>query len=178
MKKLVIGVTGVAVVALGVYLFALSDGKDETSKIATGEIKQMVQNFSSGNSTALSASITPRELTVVSEDSKETTFRLPDDEFFVSIAPFVNETHPCAIHSLTTCRGEMANEEFNIYIEDVDGKVVMDQVIKSQPNGFIDLWIPRDKDLKIKISHDGKTVESEISTFDKDNTCITTMQLT
>ncbi|MFC7680387.1 CueP family metal-binding protein [Paenibacillus sp. GCM10028914] len=178
MKKLMIGVAGAAIVALGAYLFTVNGGKDETNAVTSSEIKQMVQDFSSGNSTARSASITSQELMVVHEDSTETTFSLPDDEFFVSIAPFENETHPCEIHSLTSCRGEMANEEFNIYIEDNDGNVVMNQAIKSQPNGFIDLWVPRDKELSIKISQDGKTAESEITTFEQDNTCITTMQLT
>ncbi|MGZ9585786.1 CueP family metal-binding protein [Paenibacillus marinisediminis] len=177
MKKLIIGVTGVVVVALGAYLFTASVGQEGTSKVASSDIKQMVQDFSSGNSTAKTASITSKELKVVQQDPKETTYALPDDEFFVSIAPYVNETHPCAIHNLVSCRGEMANEQFDVYIEDADGNVVLDQTIQSQPNGFIDLWIPRDKELKVKITHDGKTSESEISTFEQDNTCITTMQL-
>lgn len=190
MKKLIIGVSGVAVVALGIYLFLINGDNDGTNQVASsdqiassdqvasGDIKKIVQDFSLGNSNAVSASITSNELMVINEDSTETVYRLPDDEFFVSIAPFVNETHPCAIHNLASCRGEMANEEFDVYIEDHDGNVVMDETIKSQPNGFIDLWIPRDKELKVKISHDGKTAESDISSFEKDDTCITTMQLT
>ncbi len=70
------------------------------------------------------------------------------------------------------------NKEFNVFIEDMEGNVIMDQTLKSQSNGFIDLWLPRDKTYSIKIAHDGKTVESEFSTFENDNTCITTMQLT
>ncbi len=50
--------------------------------------------------------------------------------------------------------------------------------MKSQANGFIDFWLPRDKTYLVKISHNGKAVETEISTFKGDNTCIITMQLT
>jgi hypothetical protein len=177
MKKLIIGVTGFAVVALGVFLFAVNKDKAETSSVVPTDIKQMVQDFSSGKSKAKTASITSTELKVVTENSKETIYSLPDDEFFVSIAPYVNQTHPCATHFLTSCRGELASKEFNVYIEDNDGKVVLDQTVKSQPNGFIDLWLPRDQKLNVKISYDGKTTESEISTSKQDNTCITTMQL-
>ncbi|SES06777.1 hypothetical protein SAMN05518684_107104 [Salipaludibacillus aurantiacus] len=55
--------------------------------------------------------------------------------------------------------------------------MAVDETIQSPPNGFIDLWLPRDKTYHVTIEHDGKTVESEISTFEGDDTCITTMQL-
>lgn len=178
MKKLLMGITGFAVIALGVFWYIGNQPTKEASPVVSADIKQMVQDFSLGKSTAASASITSTELKVVHENAKATVYALPEDEFFVSIAPFVDETHPCAIHNLATCRGELANEEFKVYMEDHDGNVVLDQTIKSQPNGFIDLWLPRDQQLKVKITHDGRTSESEISTFKDDNTCITTMQLT
>jgi hypothetical protein len=79
---------------------------------------------------------------------------------------------------LTGCQGEMVEEEFDVYIEDTEGNLILDKTLKSQSNGFIDLWLPRDKTYRIKIAHDGKTVRSEFSTFESDGTCITTMQLT
>ncbi len=72
----------------------------------------------------------------------------------------------------------MVNEEFDVYIEDTEGNVIVDETMKSQANGFIDFWLPRDKKYRITISKDGKTVESELSTYENDATCITTMQLT
>ncbi|SDP85635.1 hypothetical protein SAMN05216565_10953 [Litchfieldia salsa] len=71
----------------------------------------------------------------------------------------------------------MVEEEFDVYIEDEDGNVVVDKKMKSYANGFIDLWLPRNQTYNTKIEHNGKTVESEISTFDGDGTCVTTMQL-
>ena len=79
---------------------------------------------------------------------------------------------------MTGCQGEMVEEEFDVYIEDTEGNLILDETLKSQSNGFIDLWLPRDKTYRITIAHDGKTVKSEFSTFKNDDTCITTMQLT
>jgi hypothetical protein len=78
---------------------------------------------------------------------------------------------------LTGCQGELIDQEFDVYIEDEEGNVVIDETLKSQANGFIDLWLPREKTYQVTIVHDGKTAELETSTFRGDNTCITTMQL-
>jgi len=78
---------------------------------------------------------------------------------------------------LTGCQGELVNKEFDVYIEDIEGNVLVDEKLKSQSNGFIDIWLPRDKEYRIEIKYDDKKVESEFSTFENDNTCITTMQL-
>lgn len=75
------------------------------------------------------------------------------------------------------CQGELANKEFQAYIEDTEGNVVLDEIVKTQSNGFIDFWLPRDKTYQIKFEYDGKKAESKIATFEGDPTCITTMQL-
>ncbi len=72
----------------------------------------------------------------------------------------------------------MVEVEFEIFIVDTDGNVVVDDKITSLSNGFIDFWLPRDKTYNITIKHDDMMVESEFSTFEDDGTCITTMQLT
>lgn len=78
---------------------------------------------------------------------------------------------------MTGCQGELVEKEFDVYIEDEDGNVIVDEKMKSQQNGFIDLWLPRDNKFKTRIESEGKSVESQISTFENDQTCITTMQL-
>lgn len=69
-------------------------------------------------------------------------------------------------------------KEIDLKVEDSEGNIIVDETVTSQVNGFIDLWLPRDENYKIKMSHDGKEVESEFSTFENDGTCITSMQLT
>jgi hypothetical protein len=105
------------------------------------------------------------------------TYDLPKDEFFVSIAPYIHQTHPCEIHSLTGCRGELANEEFHVFIENTEGNVIVDKKMKTYANGFIDLWLPRNETFTITITKDEKSAQSEISTFEDDQTCVTNMKL-
>ena len=146
-------------------------------KKETEEIKELVQDYSARNITAKSASITSKQLLVIDNDGLEQVYELPKDEFFVSIAPYINETHPCENHSLTGCQGEMVSEQFHVYIEDTEGNVLVDESLKTEANGFIDLWLPREQSFQIKIENQGKAVESELSTFENDRTCITTMKL-
>ncbi|WP_307590649.1 CueP family metal-binding protein [Paenibacillus wynnii] len=158
-------------------MFSGGTERNEPKALDTQNIKELVQEYTSRTKTAESASITSKELIVTEGDAKSLTYVLPENEFFVSIAPYVDKTHPCATHSLTGCQGEMVEEEFNVNIVDTEGNEVMDKTMKSQSNGFIDLWLPRDKTYHITVEHDGKTAESDISTFESDDTCISTMQL-
>lgn len=148
---------------------------EEESKGEGQDIRKMVQKYSTGRFDNVSASITSHELIV--KGDKEKSYDLPEKEFFVSIAPYVKETHPCEIHSLTGCQGELVNKEFNVYIQDEDGKVIIDETMTSLENGFIDIWLPREKTYQVRINYGEKTSETTISTFKDDNTCITTMQL-
>ncbi len=155
-----------------------STKEEGSAKVSEPEnIKELVQDYSVRNLEAKSASISSEKLIVTENDGKEVIYELPKDEFFVSIAPFINQTHPCEIHSLTSCQGELVNEQFDVYIEDSNGNVVLDETLQTQMNGFIDLWLPRNDTYSITIEHEGKKVESEFSTFANDGTCITTMQL-
>ena len=161
---------------LSLTLVACSNESSDGSEVE--DIKEKVHEYSVGSfEDDLTASITSHEL-IVKDKGKETTFDLPSDEFFVSIAPFVKTTHPCAIHSLTGCQGELVKEDFDVFIQDEDGNVIVDETMTSLENGFIDLWLPRNTKFQVKITYDGKTTESTISTFEGDDTCVTTMQLT
>lgn len=172
------GLVVVIMLVLGAYLFTGNDKPEESATADPQSVKQLVHDLSTRTLHAESASITSKELIVRDENAKEVTYDLPEDEFFLSIAPYIEATHPCQIHSLTGCQGEMTNREFSVSVEDKDGNAVMDKaVLKSQANGFIDLWLPRDQIYRITIEHEGKKAESEISTFDNDDTCISTMQL-
>lgn len=179
MRKKILMATGLVVVAVGAYMFVGGGGDDKKASTAVNvqEIKQLVHEYSVGNIEDQSASITSEQLIVNADTASSKTYDLPEDEFFVSIAPYVAETHPCAIHSLTGCQGEMVEKEFKVSVDDMEGNMILDQTMKSQANGFIDLWLPRDKKYRVTIEQDGKTAESEISTFKDDNTCITTIQL-
>ncbi|WP_145323516.1 CueP family metal-binding protein [Paenibacillus xylanexedens] len=179
MKKQMWIIASVAVViVIGTYLFASNTGKDEADTANAPNIRKLVEDISTDKETPESASINAKQLIVTDQDKKTTTYDLPENEFFLSIAPYVDQTHPCAIHSLTGCQGEMSNEEFNVTIHDSEGNTLMkDSMMKSGANGFMDLWVPRDRTYLIRVVHDGKVAETQLSTYDNDDTCITTMQL-
>ncbi|WP_425495261.1 CueP family metal-binding protein [Paenibacillus tengchongensis] len=152
--------------------------KDSASSPAeAADVKQLVADYSAHTLAAGSASVTSRELIVNAGSAGEKAYPLPDDEFFVSIAPYIESTHPCATHSLTGCQGELKNQEFQVRIEDGEGKAVVDEQLASQANGFIDLWLPRGQTFTVTIEQDGKRAVSELSTFDENDTCIASMQL-
>lgn len=168
-------------VAVAFVLVACGGGntnEDNSPEVSeTEDVKQLVNDYSAGNIDAKSASITSHQLVVTENDDSKLTYDLPDEEFFVSIAPYVDGTHPWTDHNLTGCQGELADVELDLYIEDTEGNVILDETVKSPANGFLDFWLPRDKTYNVTVEYDGKMVESEISTFEGDDTCITTMQL-
>lgn len=63
-------------------------------KVETDHIKELVSDYSVGRMQSESASITSEQLIVTENNGSKLVYDLPEDEFFVSIAPYVNETHP------------------------------------------------------------------------------------
>lgn len=158
-------------------MLLMACSSEESNSINKSDMKELVQAYTVDELDAESASITSTELIVKETGEEEIIYDLPTDEFFVSIAPFINETHPCEVHSLTGCQGELVEEEFDVNIKNSSGETVLDEIKKTEKNGFIDLWLLRDDVYDVTITQDGKVTESEISTFEDDQTCITTMQL-
>ncbi|UJW58327.1 CueP family metal-binding protein [Bacillus sp. A116_S68] len=178
MKLKLITAFGLAAIISVVYLVISSTGDNRAVEEKNEQaIIEMVHEYSTTNEEDETASITPTELIITDSNDQEVIYDLVGDDFFVSIAPYVEETHPCTYHNLTGCQGEMIEEEFDIYIENTKGEVIVDESLTSLANGFIDLWLPREETYYITIEHNGKTVDSEFSTFEDDATCITTMQL-
>ncbi|KAA8782834.1 hypothetical protein ABIE27_000284 [Paenibacillus sp. 4624] len=177
-KTLWIIASAAAVILLGTYLIANTLGREQAAQAEESDIPKLVEDISTGRAKPQSASINAATLTVKEADGQKVTYDLPEDKFFLSIAPYVEQTHPCEIHSLTGCQGEMANEQFSVTIHDSEGNTLMkDEVLKSGANGFMDFWVPRDRTYLIRIVHGGKVAETQLSTYKTDQTCITTMQL-
>lgn len=128
-------------------------------------------------STELMASIRPDSLIVSDASGTETSLAMPAEEFYVSVAPYVDQTHECFFHSLTTCRGELANEHIDVHVVDDAGTVLVDETMTTFDNGFVGLWLPRDITGTITLELDGRTVTGTISTGSDDPTCVTTLQL-
>lgn len=141
-------------------------GKEILTQLATGDLVP----------DGYHVSVYDHELVVITENN-EFTLPMPDDEFYLSVAPYETVTHGCTFHSATGCRGELKEEVFHVRFELNDGTVVLDQEMTSLGNGFIDLWLPRDVEGTLTITQDDLMASKLISTASGNPTCETTMQL-
>jgi len=70
-----------------------AEPKTETTN-EVQDIKKLVNDYSVGNIEDEKAAINSHQLMVTNSDESQVTYDLPEDEFFVSIAPYIDQTHP------------------------------------------------------------------------------------
>lgn len=143
------------------------NGKEILTGIADGSL--VVDGFG--------LSVYDDELVIILDDTR-VSVDMPIDEFYLSVAPYIDSTHLCGFHSATGCRGELKQEEFFIEFIDLDGNILVSESMISMSNGFIDLWLPRDVEGTLTITQGELTASKLISTEAGEPTCETTMQLT
>ena len=114
------------------------------------------------------------EALLLYQGEDEVSVPLPEDLFFVSIAPYINDVHPCQVHNLITCRGELYGETMLITITLNDGSVLYSEERTTQANGFIGLWLPAGIEGTLSVEMPNRSVSHPISTYTNSDTCITT----
>lgn len=114
------------------------------------------------------------EALLLYQGEDEVSVPLPEDLFFVSIAPYINDVHPCQVHNLITCRGELFGETMLITITLEDGSVLYSEERTTQANGFIGLWLPAGIEGTLYVEMPNRSVSHPISTYANSDTCITT----
>ncbi len=125
----------------------------------------------------LMASVRPDSLQLSSGD-EEYTLPIQGDRFYLSVAPYVEQTHECFHHSLTTCTGELGGEKVHVTIVDAaDGRVLVDETTTTFANGFVGFWLPRGIDARLEVHRGDQQGSAEISTDGDSPTCLTTVQL-
>lgn len=128
--------------------------------------------------TGLIASVRPSELVLQPGSPDELILPTGDLDFYLSIAPYVDQTHDCTFHSLTTCVGEQQGAAIEVLVTDTaTGEVVLRDTTQTASNGFIGVWLPRDRELVVSLTSDAGTAEQTVKTGKSDLTCLTTMQL-
>ena len=126
----------------------------------------------------LIASVQSDALLLSDDDGNQASLDLPDDDFYVSIAPYLDQTHNCYFHSLTTCLGELGNKAIAVTVTDAsDDTVILNETIRTYDNGFAGVWLPRGIDATLTIELGDRAASMPISTTDDDPTCLTTLQL-
>ncbi len=94
MKVKVLLLTGIIVITAAAFILFSGNDNSATDETEAQEVKELVAEYSAGNISDASASITSHELIVTDNDKNQFTYNLPEDEFFVSIAPYETQTHP------------------------------------------------------------------------------------
>lgn len=179
-RYLTIGLSTLALITLG---FAMLQPPSERTLLARYNLQDLsVQEkidyleASVEDSNKVSASVTPSSL-VLTLEGRQFVYPLPDNQFYLSIAPYINQTHPCGTHSLVSCRGELVNTTFDVRIESSELGVIIEDQITSHSNGFFGVWLPKNEQLSITITYLGMRASTVLSTSDENNTCLTTMRL-
>jgi hypothetical protein len=143
----------------------------------TDLIEQLESQPLSERPDGLLASVQVDALELSSEDT-QLTLPLEEGQFHLSVAPYLLETHECFYHSLTTCAGELAEEEMHVTItDDATDEVLVDRDVTTFENGYFDAWLPSDRDITLRIDDGEHTAEVPLGTRADDPTCVTTIQL-
>jgi hypothetical protein len=121
----------------------------------------------------LKASITS-DFLVLTDESDEVKLALPEGKFYLSFAPYVTQTHPCGTHSLTSCQGELVNQEIRTVITDSRGKEIVNSDLTTMANGFVGVWLPRNIDGTVTVSYNDLVAQTPINTYAGRDTCMTT----
>ena len=178
---------GLTIILIGVFLvaiiFAFSAVLTQRAQAAFLEkyglagldVKAIVKELDStiDEPKELSSSINGNFLTLQNGESK-VELKVPNDSFYLSFAPYENSTHPCGFHSLSGCRSDLVNVTVHVLITDSQGKVIMDEDKETMDNGFIGVWLPRNMNLNLAVTYNGKVASAPISTFAESETCLTT----
>lgn len=116
---------------------------------------------------------------LLADAEQELAIPLPQDRFYLSLAPYLDQTHECFHHSLTTCQGELADEQIAVRIlDEVTGEALADGQRTTFDNGFVGFWLPPGISGTMDITYDRFSSQGAFSTHDEAATCLTTIQLT
>jgi hypothetical protein len=128
----------------------------------------------------LKVSVRPGQLLVSdSRSGAESGLEIPDGKFYLSLAPYVDQTHKCYYHSLTTCKGELSGAQVHVTITNRNtGEALIDETTRTFDNGFVGFWLPTDTPATVRVEHNGRSATADVSTGPDSPTCLTTLKLT
>jgi hypothetical protein len=78
---------------------------------------------------------------------------------------------------MSSCQGELTNSEVYVKAVDQNGTVLVDKTVQTMANGFFELWLPRNENIKVTIQGFNKTATGMVDTFYKSKTCLTGFHL-
>ncbi len=126
---------------------------------------------------AINSTLTAEHVEFTFPDGRKVGVPIGRSEMIVSIAPYRLKTHPCTIHSISGCQGELTERTFDVAVYDTDGEVVFSGPITTGESGFFELPLPRGSEFRVTVESNLGRAERIISTSSADPTCITDMKL-
>jgi hypothetical protein len=181
-RKLRLAISAIAIIIIGGILIALKLSKNAESSILNQNglnnltATQMVDKLdaSINEKGIINASVTGEELVIKGENGYTASYDLPEDKFYLSFAPYISSSHPCGIHSVITCRGELKEVTFDITVYDNEDNIIFEGSKTSMKNGFVGIWLDKGIEGRIEVKYGDLSASSPISTFADRNTCLTT----
>jgi hypothetical protein len=87
-------ILGMAFLAAGLLTACNGGEKSAEPEKQQQNIKELVSDYSAGKNKDHKASITSHELTIADSEGDKQVYDISEEDFFVSIAPYENQTHP------------------------------------------------------------------------------------
>jgi hypothetical protein len=144
---------------------------------STEEVVAALDSTHADRDQGLAASVTADQV-VLADQHRQVALDVPEDRFYLAVAPYETTTHDCFHHSLSGCQGELVDTPVQVTVTDQDGTVLVDGERTTYANGFVGLWLPADIEGRIEVEANGKTATADIATGADDPTCLTTLRLT
>ncbi len=125
--------------------------------------------------TGLTAVIKTNQL-LLSDERGDFVIIMPENEFYISIAPYINNTHPCIYHNMLTCQGDLTNQNLNVIIT-LNEEQIINGEFTTYDNGFIGFWIPKNEEVEITIEYQHLFGVMHFVSNESASTCVTNMRL-
>lgn len=78
---------------------------------------------------------------------------------------------------MSSCQAELSERTFYVKAVDKNGTTLVNKKTTTLRNGFFELWLPRERRIKLTIQGLGRKAQDMIYTFDQSKTCITNFRL-
>jgi hypothetical protein len=98
--------------------------------------------------------------------------------FYVAVAPYVTTTHPCTYHVNGSCQAELKHTLLRFWLRSTDGAVNRAGMVRAGADGFVEWWLPHNKEYIVTFAYDGKRGTGSFTSYPQAPTCITTIWLT
>ena len=166
----------VALVTLTLSAAALAQVAPAPAALAGLDARAAVELANTWKGNGVTSFVTTEAVHFAFPDGTELSIPLPEDEVMVSVAPYFVHTHPCATHYMSGCQGELVGAPVHVLALAADGAALIDEVMTTPANGFLDLWLPRGQAIELQMTLDGHRTVGLVTTHAGSDTCVTTMR--